>query len=116
MKVYRAGRRGVGGESRGKILRPVLLILLLLFVLLLVYLFVPFGGQRAVLLGSDARAGEASRSDTIVVTKAGGGMPAVPRDTPVDIPGGGRPEDHTSELPSRPYLVCRLLLEKKNLH
>src|SRR5215218_8788148 len=69
MKVYRAGRRGVGGQSRGRILRPVLLILLLLFVLLLVYLFVPFGGQRAVLLGSDARAGEASRSDTIVVTK-----------------------------------------------
>src|SRR3712207_8003348 len=31
---------------------------------------------------------------------------------------GGRPaggsEEHTSELQSRPYLVCRLLLEKKN--
>src|SRR3712207_8119284 len=24
-----------------------------------------------------------------------------------------RSEEHTSELPSRPYLVCRLLLEKK---
>src|SRR3712207_8651666 len=34
--------------------------------------------------------------------------------------GGGRPprrgrsEEHTSELQSRQYLVCRLLLEKKN--
>src|SRR3712207_8859260 len=25
----------------------------------------------------------------------------------------GRSEEHTSELPSRPYLVCRLLLDKK---
>jgi polyisoprenyl-teichoic acid--peptidoglycan teichoic acid transferase len=93
MKVYRAGRiPGHNGERkrRGGILRPSLLILLVLFVFLLVYLIVPFGGQRVVLLGSDARAGEASRSDTIVVTKAGGGMLAVPRDTLVDIPGGGK--------------------------
>src|SRR5436305_8990027 len=27
---------------------------------------------------------------------------------------GGRSEEHTSELQSRPHLVCRLLLEKKN--
>src|SRR3712207_8743346 len=27
---------------------------------------------------------------------------------------GGRSEEHTSELQSRHYLVCRLLLEKKN--
>src|SRR3712207_8785019 len=26
---------------------------------------------------------------------------------------GSRSEEHTSELQSRPYLVCRLLLEKK---
>src|SRR3989442_4487551 len=26
--------------------------------------------------------------------------------------GGGRSEEHTSELQSRPHLVCRLLLEK----
>src|SRR3712207_8789632 len=38
----------------------------------------------------------------------------------VDAQGGGRPEgvrvrseEHTSELQSRQYLVCRLLLEKK---
>src|SRR5690554_7477616 len=28
--------------------------------------------------------------------------------------GAGRSEEHTSELQSRPHLVCRLLLEKKN--
>src|SRR3712207_8511661 len=28
--------------------------------------------------------------------------------------GGVRSEEHTSELQSRQYLVCRLLLEKKN--
>src|SRR3712207_8488804 len=30
------------------------------------------------------------------------------------IPLAGRSEEHTSELQSRQYLVCRLLLEKKN--
>src|SRR3712207_6950358 len=29
------------------------------------------------------------------------------------VRGGGRSEEHTSELQSRQYLVCRLLLEKK---
>src|SRR3989442_6224332 len=29
--------------------------------------------------------------------------------------GTGRSEEHTSELQSRPHLVCRLLLEKKKL-
>src|SRR3712207_6975120 len=31
-------------------------------------------------------------------------------------PGCDRSEEHTSELQSRQYLVCRLLLEKKTLH
>src|SRR3712207_7320351 len=30
-----------------------------------------------------------------------------------DLPAGRRSEEHTSELQSRQYLVCRLLLEKK---
>src|SRR3712207_8435215 len=30
--------------------------------------------------------------------------------------GASRSEEHTSELQSRPYLVCRLLLEKKKNH
>src|SRR3712207_7443629 len=42
----------------------------------------------------------------------------------LDVAGAGRPrggrraarsEEHTSELQSRQYLVCRLLLEKKNI-
>src|SRR3712207_6853651 len=32
---------------------------------------------------------------------------------PLGFRGAGRSEDHTSELQSRQYLVCRLLLEKK---
>src|SRR3712207_7155424 len=31
----------------------------------------------------------------------------------VGLAGAGRSEEHTSELQSRQYLVCRLLLEKK---
>src|SRR3712207_7947380 len=31
----------------------------------------------------------------------------------VDVRHAGRSEEHTSELQSRQYLVCRLLLEKK---
>src|SRR5436305_3110903 len=33
--------------------------------------------------------------------------------TTVDGPESPRSEEHTSELQSRPHLVCRLLLEKK---
>src|SRR5436305_15275786 len=33
--------------------------------------------------------------------------------TPPDPPSWLRSEEHTSELQSRPHLVCRLLLEKK---
>src|SRR3712207_6953297 len=32
------------------------------------------------------------------------------------LPSVERSEEHTSELQSRQYLVCRLLLEKKNHH
>lgn len=58
---------------------------------MVLYLIFPFGTQRVVLLGSDARADEVSRSDTILVTAAGGhdGILAVPRDTLLKIPGVG---------------------------
>src|SRR5215813_15183169 len=36
-----------------------------------------------------------------------------PRPAPGPPPGPARSEEHTSELQSRPHLVCRLLLEKK---
>lgn len=109
MKVYKAGSQEVHGERRGWVLRAVLLILLVLFALALVYVIVPFGGQRAVLLGSDARAGEASRSDTIVVTKAGGGMLAVPRDTLVDIPGVGKDKINAAFASGGPELTVETL-------
>src|SRR3712207_4679395 len=35
--------------------------------------------------------------------------------TSAEICGERRSEEHTSELQSRQYLVCRLLLEKKNI-
>lgn len=91
MKVYRSGRvPGERGRRRriryGRIF--LVAVLLLLFIALL-YLLVPIGSQRAVLLGSDARADEASRSDTILIAEASGGMLSVPRDTLVRIPGVG---------------------------
>src|SRR3712207_7478736 len=51
-------------------------------------------GQDLLRLGAPAEAGEVGRVDAV---------------------GGGesRSEEHTSELQSRQYLVCRLLLEKK---
>jgi LCP family protein required for cell wall assembly len=109
MKVYRAGRVDDEGRQRGRILRPTLLVLLILFVLLLLYLVVPFGGQRVVLLGSDARGDEVSRSDTIVVSKAGGGMLAVPRDTLVDIPGVGKDKINASYASGGPELTVETL-------
>src|SRR3712207_8588625 len=46
-----------------------------------------------------------------------GRRPRGPRAGPRPEPApsrGSRSEEHTSELQSRQYLVCRLLLEKKN--
>src|SRR3712207_8044262 len=51
--------------------------------------------RRAARLGREGASGERARR---------GGHPR---------PGGARSEEHTSELQSRQYLVCRLLLEKK---
>src|SRR3712207_9394087 len=48
-----------------------------------------------------------------------GARPGPGRDAAVEPhPAGhaGRSEEHTSELQSRQYLVCRLLLEKKKIH
>src|SRR3712207_7852941 len=41
--------------------------------------------------------------------------PENPDATPPDITLDVRSEEHTSELQSRQYLVCRLLLEKKHI-
>src|SRR3712207_7550810 len=46
--------------------------------------------------------------------RAGGrGVAGAARGRPSPLPGRVRSEEHTSELQSRQYLVCRLLLEKK---
>src|SRR3712207_6888840 len=41
------------------------------------------------------------------------GVPVVRLDDVLDLGDEARSEEHTSELQSRQYLVCRLLLEKK---
>jgi LCP family protein required for cell wall assembly len=101
-KVYRR-------ERRGGLLRSVVLVLLVLFVLLLLYLFFPFGTGRAVLLGSDARAEEVSRADTIMVAKANGGLLAVPRDTLVEIPGLGEDKVNAAFANGGPELMVETL-------
>ena len=109
MKVFKAGRRFDRGGRRRGVLEPVFLVLLVLVVFALAYVLLPIGGGRAVLLGSDARAGEASRSDTIVITKAGGGMLAVPRDTLVEIPGVGEDKINAAFATGGPELTVETL-------
>src|SRR3712207_8431988 len=58
-------------------------------------------GRGRLLVGDDGCVG-AHRGDQREVGRAGLGGRAA-----------GRSEEHTSELQSRQYLVCRLLLEKK---
>jgi polyisoprenyl-teichoic acid--peptidoglycan teichoic acid transferase len=118
MKVYGGGRgfdrrrepyREPRGGRRGGVLRVVLLALAALVLLALAYVLLPFGGSRAVLLGTDARADEVSRSDTIVVAKAGGGMLAVPRDTLVEIPGVGQDKINAAFANGGPELAVETL-------
>src|SRR3989441_1756350 len=47
------------------------------------------------------------------VAARGGGEPPVYRPEDLSRRNRGRSEEHTSELQSLAYLVCRLLLEKK---
>src|SRR3712207_7556838 len=63
--------------------------------------------RSSVLLKEEANRASKGRQ---VVTGAASVSP-----TPIRVPiaGGVRSEEHTSELQSRQYLVCRLLLEKK---
>jgi len=114
MKVFRSGWLGRKLEEPGKQRRfrydRILLVAgLVLLLVALVYLLVPIGSQRAVLLGSDARAGETSRSDTVLIAEAGGGMLSVPRDTLVGIPGVGEDKLNSAFAYGGPDLTVRTL-------
>src|SRR3712207_7366040 len=63
--------------------------------------------------GLGRRAGSAAAN---AADRAGGGGDRHPRAAEPARSPGGRSEEHTSELQSRQYLVCRLLLEKKKTH
>src|SRR3712207_7596955 len=63
--------------------------------------------------GSTARSG--SRSIRIL-TRPALTSESTGRRRPPWLCPGSRSEEHTSELQSRQYLVCRLLLEKKKKH
>src|SRR3712207_7190015 len=60
-----------------------------------------------------------SRYDDVGRSVRAGPLPRIVRRGPMVFPNAlrrsqPRSEEHTSELQSRQYLVCRLLLEKKN--
>src|SRR3712207_7980986 len=59
---------------------------------------------------NDRALGVANRDIWTVTAVGSSGALAV---VPADVTPTGRSEEHTSELQSRQYLVCRLLLEKK---
>src|SRR3712207_7020370 len=66
--------------------------------------------RRDALPGGGGRRAAAARGKRAV--RAGRGPPERPRPDPGPAVHR-RSEEHTSELQSRQYLVCRLLLEKK---
>src|SRR5690554_7356228 len=57
--------------------------------------------------------GGTSKSRSPIGRKASSGYTVKARAMPFSNTKGMRSEEHTSELQSRPHLVCRLLLEKK---
>src|SRR3712207_7029548 len=66
------------------------------------------GRRRAA---APARGAPAARAAARRAPRGRGGRP--PDGVPCAHPAVPRSEEHTSELQSRQYLVCRLLLEKK---
>src|SRR3712207_7279596 len=76
-------------------------------------LFRSLSGGEGGAIGRTAGQGRIGRTGGGERADGGGGAVAAVRarhDVPID-----RSEEHTSELQSRQYLVCRLLLEKKNI-
>src|SRR3712207_8035897 len=75
----------------------------------------PISDRRGALRGGGRRAGRGGRPrpGTRLAVSAPGPAPPFRRSPPRPGRSGARSEEHTSELQSRQYLVCRLLLEKK---
>src|SRR2546429_5195213 len=58
-----------------------------------------------------------NRYNFVLPRKGGGRLPVIVSTRTIQNSGARfRSEEHTSELQSRLHLVCRLLLEKKNMH
>src|SRR3712207_7773980 len=79
-----------------------------------------FRSQKAAIMDAGCRRRGPGASGFSVVEERrqqrpqGGPVHPEPASGVEDVqPGVGRSEEHTSELQSRQYLVCRLLLEKK---
>src|SRR2546425_8700867 len=69
-------------------------------------------GDTVTVFGWRARDGSNwGHSRNVTFAKTGKKLESGP---PAGTGDGGRSEEHTSELQSLAYLVCRLLLEKKN--
>src|SRR5258707_6626089 len=64
-----------------------------------------FGRSEGSMLDAPSRPGDIAEHEVMRFTSAWQLVP---------LGRAGRSEEHTSELQSRQYLVCRLLLEKKN--
>src|SRR3712207_8801775 len=80
-------------------------------------------GDRAIAFDSDAFEPTLHEKTKLTSLRVGATVQALPSQTTIfstiladredDYREGNRSEEHTSELQSRQYLVCRLLLEKK---
>src|SRR3712207_7854320 len=75
-------------------------------------------GYLAGLLGHGVSPGSpAMTAAAMLITTVAVAVHYIRFRVPITIPAGTRSEEHTSELQSRQYLVCRLLLgKKKNKH
>src|SRR5436305_11982786 len=69
---------------------------------------------RSESIAPDSRGGSkgTSRTTPACARSSGTRRPQSPYGPPPEV----RSEEHTSELQSRPHLVCRLLLEKKKIN
>src|SRR3712207_8556342 len=76
-------------------------------------------GDESPILAFDETQGSSNETTSLYVIRPGSDVDG---EHVQGLIGGGmiehvaRSEEHTSELQSRQYLVCRLLLEKKKIH